>query len=142
MPIAVEGCCERPSYNRVFARQKGASRDRLVYAIGVSKSRIEILSIVKGSGRGGQHQQHRPTLSEGGDFAVHTSVYGKVQVEPSVKPNDQQREKAEKEACWLPKVGWLATYVGYVPCLSTCLYWGGGIHPTTIDSTYVKTVAR
>jgi hypothetical protein len=92
---------------------------------------------VKGSGRGGQHQQHQPGLSEGGGgFAVHTSVYGKVQTEPGVTPNDQQRKKEEKEACWLPKVGWLATYAGYVPCLSTCLYWGGGIHPTTLDSAF------
>jgi len=38
------------------------------------------VSIVKGSGRGGQQQ----ALGEEGDFAVHASVYGEVQAEPNV----------------------------------------------------------
>ena len=62
-------------------------------------------------------------LGEEGDFAVHASVYGKVQAEPNVKPNDQERGKRKRKMpCSLPKLGWLATYVGYVPCVSTCLY--------------------
>jgi hypothetical protein len=51
-----------------------------------------VLTVVKGSGRGGQHQQ-RPALGEEGDFAVHASVYGKVQAEPNVNPNAQEKEK-------------------------------------------------
>ena len=39
---------------------------------------------VKGSGRGGQHQQQQSTLGREGDFAVHASVYGKVQAKPNV----------------------------------------------------------
>jgi hypothetical protein len=84
---------------------------------------------VKGSGRGGQHQQQqqqqqRPAQEDRGDFAVHASVYGKVQAEPNVNPSDQEGggDMEEKDACGLPKLGWLATYVGYVPCLPTCLY--------------------
>jgi hypothetical protein len=33
---------------------------------------------------------------EEGDFAVHASVYGKVQAEPNVKPNDKERRKGRK----------------------------------------------
>ena len=39
---------------------------------------------VKESGRGGQYQQQQPALEEEGDFAVHASVYGKVQTEPNI----------------------------------------------------------
>jgi hypothetical protein len=71
---------------------------------------------VKGSGRGLQHQQHQPDLGEEGDFAVHAR--------PSPTPNltTKREGKVEKDACWLPKLGWLATYVGCVPCVSTCPY--------------------
>ena len=77
---------------------------------------------MKGSGRGAQHQQQQPGPGEEGDFAIHASVYGKVQAKTNVKPNDQERRKGEKDAYWLPELGWLATYVGYVPCVSIRLY--------------------
>src|SRR5271170_4108628 len=87
------------------------------------------LSIVKGSGRGGQHQQ-QPALGEEGDFAVYVSVYGKVQAEPNVNPNDQRRKEGER-CIFLPGLGCLATYVDYVPYVSLSRL-GGGIYPTTI----------
>jgi len=87
------------------------------------------LGIVKGSGRGGQHQQ-RPALGEEGDFAVHASVYGKVQGESNVNPNDQRRKDGER-CLFLPRLGCLATYVDYVPYVSLSKL-GGGIHPTTV----------
>jgi len=73
-------------------------------------------STVKGSGRGGQHQQQQPGLGEEGDFAAHASVYGKVQAEPNVNPNDQRR-KGER-CLFLPGLGCLATYIDYVPYVS------------------------
>jgi len=57
---------------------------------------------VKGSDRGGQHQQQRPALGEEGDFAVHASVYDKVQAEPNVNDKRPREKKEEKDACWLP----------------------------------------
>jgi hypothetical protein len=50
---------------------------------------------VKGSGRGGQQQL--PALGEEGDFAVHASVYGKVQAEDNVNPNNQERKGKKKK---------------------------------------------
>jgi hypothetical protein len=76
---------------------------------------------VKGSGHGEQQQPRQRALGEEGDFAVHASVYGKVQAEQDVTPNDQERRREEEDACGSPKPGWLATYVGYVPCVSICL---------------------
>src|SRR5277367_6365273 len=94
--------------------------------------RLEIQNVrgsVKGSGRGGQHQQHRPALGEGGDFAVHASVYGKVQAEPNVKPNDQQREKG-RERCLLVAQAGLASYLCRLCTLSVHLsVLGGWITP-------------
>jgi hypothetical protein len=77
---------------------------------------------VKGSGRGGQQQQqHKPALGEEGDFAVHASVYGKVQAEPNVNPNDQERRKGRERCLLLAPLSCLATYVGYVlVCPSVC----------------------
>jgi len=51
------------------------------FAAGPARSTIESShhDIVKGSGRGGQYQQQQLALGEEGDFAVHASVYGKVQ---------------------------------------------------------------
>jgi hypothetical protein len=46
---------------------------------------------VKWSGRG-EHQQ-QPALGEEGDFAVHASVYGKVQAEPDVTPKEKKGKK-------------------------------------------------
>jgi hypothetical protein len=40
----------------------------------------------------------QPTLGEEGDFAVLASVYSKVQAEPNVNPNDQERGKG-RERC-------------------------------------------
>jgi hypothetical protein len=65
--------------------------------------------IVKGSGRGGQHQQQPPALGEEGDFAVHASVYGKVQAKDSVNPNHQER-KGKKEELVLARAG-LSSYL-------------------------------
>jgi hypothetical protein len=62
----------------------------------------------------------RQLLSEEGDFTIHASVYGKVQTEGNVKPNDKRGK--ERERClFLPGLGCLATYVGYVPYVSICL---------------------
>ena len=72
-------------------------------------------STVKGSGRGGQHQQ-QPALGEEGDFAVRASVYGKVQAGPNANPNDQERGKGRERCLFLPWLGCLATYVGCVLC--------------------------
>jgi hypothetical protein len=58
------------------------------------------------------------------DFAVHASVYGKVQAEPNVNPDNQERRNERKEASRLPELGCLATYIGYVACVSVCLGWG------------------
>jgi hypothetical protein len=85
---------------------------------------------VKGSGRGGQHHQQPPALGEEGDFAVHASVYGKVQAEGNVTPNNQER-KGRRRSLFLPGLGSQATYVDYVPYVSLSRL-GGGIHPTTI----------
>jgi hypothetical protein len=53
---------------------------------------------VKGSGRGGQQkQQQPPALGEEGDFAVHASVYGKVQAEDNVNPNNRERKGKKKK---------------------------------------------
>ena len=53
-----------------------------------------------------------------GDFAVHASVYRKVQAEPTVNPNVQDRRKGEERCLFLPLLGCLATYVGCVLCAS------------------------
>ena len=68
---------------------------------------------------------------EEGDFAVHASVYRKVQSEPTVNPNDQDRRKGEERSLFLPLLGCLATYVGCVLYASLSRL-GGHIHPTII----------
>ena len=75
---------------------------------------------------------NQPWGVEEGDFAVHASVYGKVQAEPTVNPNDQDRRKGEERCFLLPLLGCLATYVGCVLCASLSRL-GGDIHPTTVD---------
>ena len=82
---------------------------------------------MKGSARG---EQQRPALGEEGDFAVHASVYGKVQAKTNSNLTTKREEKGEKDACLLPKLGWLATYVRCVLCVSVLSRLGGGIHPT------------
>ena len=34
----------------------------------------------------------------------------------------KREEMEEKDACWLLELDWLATYVGYLPCVSTYPY--------------------
>jgi hypothetical protein len=65
--------------------------------------------MVEGSGRGGQHQQQPPALGEEGDFAVHASVYGKIQAEDNVNPNNQER-KGKKKILVLARAG-LSSYL-------------------------------
>ena len=36
----------------------------------------------------------------------------------------RKEEKGEKDACWPPKLGWLATYVDYVPFVPFCPHQG------------------
>jgi hypothetical protein len=61
------------------------------------EKKLKRSSSVKGSGRGGQHQQQPPALREEGDFAAHASVYGKVQAEDNVNPNNQERKGKKKK---------------------------------------------
>jgi hypothetical protein len=87
---------------------------------------------VKGLGRGGQHQQQEPALGEEGDFAVDAGVYGKVQAEPNVKPNDQGRRKG-RERCLLLALAGLSGYLCRVcPMCVGSSRLGGGVHATTI----------
>ena len=37
------------------------------------------------------------------------------------RPSSRRPQDNKEDASWLPKLGCLATYVGYVPCVSTCL---------------------
>jgi hypothetical protein len=72
-----------------------------------------------------------------GDFAVHASVYGKVQAEPDVKPNDQERRKG-RERCLLVAQAGLASYLCRL-CTFLCTpvrSRRGDIHPTTIVQLY------
>jgi hypothetical protein len=71
---------------------------------------------VKGSGHGGQQQQRQQALGEEEDFAVHASVYGKLQVGPSVDPNDQEQEKGRERCLCLPELGCV-----YLCRLCTCV---------------------
>jgi hypothetical protein len=61
-------------------------------------------------------------LMEEGDFAVHAGVYGKVQAEPDVTSNGQKRRRGGEDGWVLPELGYLAICVGYVSCVSICLY--------------------
>jgi hypothetical protein len=47
------------------------------------------------------NNNHQP-LGEEGDFAVRAGVYGKVQAEDSVKPNNQERKGKRKDAYSCP----------------------------------------
>jgi hypothetical protein len=58
------------------------------------------------------HHDYRPWGSMG-DFAVHASVYGKVQAGPSVDIRGQIEGRRGKRLVLLPKLGCLATYIGY-----------------------------
>jgi hypothetical protein len=58
-----------------------------------------------------------------------------------LKARSYSQERRE-DACWLPELGCLATYVGYVPCVSICLYCGVPYHHSmkrTLKSNGVKT---
>jgi hypothetical protein len=85
---------------------------------------------VKGSGRGGQHQQQPPALGEEEDFAVHASVYGKVQAEDNVNPNNQER-KGKKKKLPLALAG-LSSYLCSLCAIYQSVQARGGIHPTTL----------
>jgi hypothetical protein len=77
-------------------------------------------------------QQRQPALGEEGDFAVHASVYGKVQAEPDVTPNDQERRR-KGGRCFLLARARLSSYLSRL-CIM-CVHLsvpGGGIHPTTV----------
>jgi hypothetical protein len=54
------------------------------------------------------NNNHQP-LREEGDFTVHGSVYGKVQAEDGVKPNDQER-KGKRKMLVLTRAG-LSSYL-------------------------------
>jgi hypothetical protein len=91
-----------------------------------------------GSDRGGQQYQ-QPTLGEEGDFAVHASVYGKVQAEPSVTPNDQERRR-ERGRCFSLAQAGLSSYLSRPCTMRVSLSGlGGGFHPATvyISRTYI-----
>ena len=55
-----------------------------------------------------------------GDFAVHASMYGKVQAGPTPTPDAHERRR-RKELVVLPELGCLATYIGCAPRVSICL---------------------
>jgi len=44
---------------------------------------------------------------------------------PTSNLTTKREEKGEKDACLLPKLGWLATYVGYVPFVPLLSVLGG-----------------
>src|SRR5436305_15295655 len=46
---------------------------------------------------------------------------------PTSNLTTKREEKGEKDACWLPNLGWLATYVGYVPSCALLSGPGGVI---------------
>ena len=59
---------------------------------------------------------------------------------PTSNLTTKREEKGEKDACLLPKLGWLATYVGYVPFVPLLSVLGGDIHPTTVRRQIVEVV--
>jgi hypothetical protein len=67
-----------------------------------------------GSGRGGQHQQQQLVL--GGGRGLLCTV--KSRPSPTSILMTKREEKEEKDACCLPELGCLATYVG---CAHVCL---------------------
>jgi hypothetical protein len=75
----------------------------------------------EGSGRGELQQQQLPSLGRKGTLPYTLACTVKAQGEPDVTSKDQER-RGEKEGCPLPEVGSLAAHVGYVPCVSICLY--------------------
>jgi hypothetical protein len=79
----------------------------------MSQAYVSWACTVKESGRRGQQQQRQRALGEEEDFAVHASVYGKLQVGPSVDPNDQEQEKGRERCLCLPELA-VSAYVGYV----------------------------
>src|SRR5271170_7555244 len=91
-------------------------------------------SSVKGSGRGGRRrQQQQPALGEEGDFAVHANVYGKVQTEPNVNPNDQERGRGRERCLSLALAGLSSYLCRLCPMCVSLSRLGGSIHPTTIS---------
>jgi hypothetical protein len=67
---------------------------------------------VKRLGRGGQQQQRQQALGEEEDFTVHASLYGKVQVGPSVEVVEAVISRPF--VCWCIGVtegGWLPVHL-------------------------------
>ena len=71
----------------------------------------------------GDYNTTTTTIGPGGQWGtfVHVNVYGKVQVGPNVDTQRQIEERKRKEACLLPKIVHLATYIGYWFHVSTSL---------------------
>jgi len=66
------------------------------------------------------------------DFAVHASVYGKVQGEPNVNPDNQERRKEGGKMLVLTLPG-LSSYLCRIcPMCVSLSRLGGGILPTTL----------
>ena len=81
----------------------------------------------------GEEQQLKTALGEEGDFAVHASMYGKVQAEANANPNDQEGGK-ERGRCVSLTLAGLSSYLCRVcPMCVSLPRLGDGIHPTTID---------
>jgi hypothetical protein len=73
----------------------------------------------------------RATVTEG-DFAIHAGVHGKVQVEPDVTPNDQERRRGRERCVPLARAG-LSSYLCRLCTMCVSLpRLGGGIHPATL----------
>jgi hypothetical protein len=92
--------------------QKGPDLSAVYYicrAAGTAPQHLAIaLAAVKGSDRGMTTTTTTTTASPGGEES------GLAQLNLMTK----REEKEEKDACSLPELGCLATYVGYVPCVS------------------------
>jgi hypothetical protein len=73
----------------------------------------------------GQPWQQQQALGRKGDFAVHANMYVKVQAgltpASDCQEKKKKKKKKKKEACSVPELGCLATYMGYVSRVSICL---------------------
>src|SRR2546423_15423044 len=81
-------------------------------------------STVKGSGRGYNINNTNQPWGRKGTLPYTLACTVKSRPSPTSNLTSKREEREEKDACWLPKLGWLATYVGYLPCVSTCPYQG------------------
>src|SRR5436190_14245367 len=91
---------------------------------------------VKGSGRGGRHQQQQPALGRKGILPYTLACTVKSRPGPRSTTNDQERKKEEKRCLFFARAG-LASYLCRAcPMCVNLSRLGGGIHPTTLDATY------